>query len=127
VAQLFQAIRDTFIPLELRRDTDTLTQANRVVAFHLAMLLWVPIFSLFYLAVGAPHASNAVLFGGVIAIGSMVLLGRTKSLPLSSNLLCGGAWYVYTAVGLWTGGARAPVIIWYVTLPVLSILLVCYR
>ena len=127
MAQFFHRIRDTFIPLELRHATDALTQANRVVAFHLAMLLWVPVFSLFYLFVGAPHASNAVLFGGVIAIGSLVLLGRTKSLTLSSNLLCGGAWYVYTAIGLWTGGAKAPVMIWYVTLPVLSVLLVGYR
>jgi diguanylate cyclase (GGDEF)-like protein len=127
VAQFFHRIRDAFIPLELRHATDALTQANRVVAFHLAMLLWVPVFSLFYLFVGAPHASNAVLFGGVIAIGSLVLLRRTKSLTLSSNLLCGGAWYVYTAIGMWTGGAKAPVMIWYVTLPVLSVLLVGYR
>jgi diguanylate cyclase (GGDEF)-like protein len=127
VAQFFHEVRDAFIPVELRCDHDTLTRANRVVAFHLAMMLWIPVFALYYLVVGAPHASNVVLSGGVIAIGSLVLLKRAKSLTLSSNILCAGAWYVYTAIAYWTGGPEAPVIMWYVTLPVLSILLSGYR
>ena len=125
--RLFYKIRDEFVPQILRRNDEVLTRANRMVAFHLAMTLWVPTFSLYYLVVNAPNASNAVLSGGIILIGSLVLLRRTNSLTLSGNILCGGAWYVYTMTAIWTGGIEAPVIAWYVTIPVLSILLVGYR
>lgn len=119
----FRAFWNGLIPPELRRDGEVLRRANRVAAFHLAMLVWVPIFAVIYTLLGATLSSNIILCGGIAILGGLLLLGRGVSPGFCGNLLCGAAWTVYTGLTLFTGGASAPVMVWYASLPVLSTLL----
>ncbi len=98
-------------------------QASRVVAFGLAMLFWVPVFAVIYTLLDAPICANIVLSGAALLMGIFMLLRRGASPELCGNLLTGAAWYVYAALAILTGGLWAPVMIWFSTLPVLSVLL----
>jgi diguanylate cyclase (GGDEF)-like protein len=127
VLPLFERTRDLFVPPEMRTSEQDLAQANRVVAFYFSMLVWVPSFALVYWLVDAPRAGLAVLSGGLFVIAGLTLMRRGKPLVLSGNILCVGAWCVYGMVATNTDGIHSPVIPWYFTLPVLSILLLDYR
>ncbi len=111
------------IPRERFVDPDAMAAAVRVSAFCLSMFIWVPAFALLYTALGAPICSNVILSGGVLLLGIIVLLRRGVSAEACGNLLTGAAWYVYTVVACLTGGLWAPVMIWFATLPILSVLL----
>jgi len=127
VLRLFERTRDVFVPPELRTNEHDLAQANRVVAFYFAMLVWVPCFSLIYFLVDGPRASLSVLSGGLFVIGGLISMRRRKSIVLAGNILCVGAWCVYGMIATNTGGIHSPAIPWYFTLPVLSILLLDCR
>lgn len=104
-------------------DPDASRRAKRLVAFSLAMLLWVPIFAVIYTALDAPVASNVILVSGTLLVGVLLLLRRGVAPEICGNLLTAAAWYVYTALALLTGGLLAPVMVWFATLPILSVLL----
>jgi diguanylate cyclase (GGDEF)-like protein len=87
------------------------------------MLLWVPVFAIIYTALDAPVGSNIILSGGTLLLGILLLLRRGVSPVVCGNLLTGAAWYVYTALAFFTGGLLAPVMVWFATLPILSVLL----
>ncbi len=94
-----------------------------MVAFGLAMLFWVPVFAVIYTLLGAPICTNILLSGAALLMGIFMFLRRGASAELCGNLLTGAAWYVYTALAVLTGGLWAPAVIWFSTLPVLSVLL----
>jgi diguanylate cyclase (GGDEF)-like protein len=127
VLPIFERTRDLFVPPELRTNEHDLARANRVVAFYFAMLFWVPSFSLVYFLVDGLRASLSVLSGGFFIIAGLISLRYQRSIVLASNILCGGAWCVYGMIATNTGGMHSPVIAWYLTLPVLSILLLDCR
>ena len=106
-----------------RADTEVFRRASRLVAFTLTMLLWVPVFAIIYTVLDAPVSSNVILAGGVLLLGILLLLRRGVSPEVCGNLLTGTAWYVYTALACLTGGLSAPVMVWFATLPILSLLL----
>jgi diguanylate cyclase (GGDEF)-like protein len=120
---LIRAISCEFVPERHRQDPELFRRVYRVVAFSLAMLLWVPVFAIIYIALDAPVCANIILFGGTLLLGTLVLLRRGVSPEICGNLLTGAAWYVYTALALLTGGLSAPVMVWLATLPILSVLL----
>ena len=125
---MFRGLWDRFIPVELRQGMpDTLAQANRVVAFDLAMLFWVPVFTLVYRAIGAPVSSDIVLLAGPLLVGNLVLFARVKSTVLCGNIVTGIPWLVYTMLALINGGAGSPSTMWYASVPVLSLLSAGYR
>jgi len=105
------------------KDPDSIAQSNRVLAFSLAMLVWVPIFAIIYSLLHAPICSNIILSGGALVLGIMVLLRRGVSAETCGNMLSGAAWYVYSAVACLTGGIWSPAMIWFATVPILSVLL----
>jgi diguanylate cyclase (GGDEF)-like protein len=111
------------LTLHQPQDPDSVAQASRVVAFGLAMLFWVPVFAFIYTLLGAPICANVILSGAALLMGIFMLLRRGASPEVCGNLLTGAAWYVYTALAVLTGGMWAPVVIWFSTLPVLSVLL----
>ena len=79
-------------------------QAHRVVAFSLAMLVWVPVFATLYFVLGAPICGNLVLSGGVFIFFNQALLHCGKSPALCGNVLTAAAWFVYTSLAVFTGG-----------------------
>lgn len=111
------------LTLHQPQDPDTVAQASRVVAFGLAILFWVPVFAVIYTLLGAPICTNILLSGAALLMGVFMCLRRGLSAELCGNLLTGGAWYVYTALAVLTGGLWAPGVLWFSTLPVLSVLL----
>jgi diguanylate cyclase (GGDEF)-like protein len=120
---LIRAISYELVPHSHRRDPEVFRRANRMVAFSLAMLLWVPVFAIIYIVLGSPICSNIILSGGTLLLGTLMLLRRGVSPEVCGNLLTGAAWYVYTALAVLTGGLSAPVMVWLATLPILSVLL----
>ncbi len=120
---ILRAFWNEWIPPEFRQDPELLRQANRVAALHLAMLIWVPVFALLYYALGAPISGNIVFSGGVLLFASLLLMRRGNSPAFCGNFLAGAAWYVYTALACFTGGAGAPVMVWYASIPILAVLM----
>lgn len=120
---MYRRFADAMIPIDAQWDPEKMRQANRVVGFSLAMMIWVPIFALIYHALGGALASNIILSGGVLILANLQLLRRGGSPQTCGNLLTAFAWYVYTGLAILTGGPTSPVMPWYATLPILSVLL----
>ncbi len=127
IVPLFRALERGLLTKAPQGDPDQVAQATRVLAFSLAMMVWVPVFAVIYTAIDAPLCSNVILSGGAILMGIMMLLRRGVPPDTCGNLLTGAAWYVYTALAVLTGGIWAPVMIWFATLPILSVLLASLR
>lgn len=123
IAHLLRALAGDVSTRWPHYDSEELAEAKRVFAFSLAMMIWVPVFAVIYTALGSPLCSNIILSGGAILLGVIMLLNRGVSPQLCGNLFTGAAWYVYTALACLTGGLTAPVMPWYATLPILSVLL----
>ena len=105
VASRSQALWNALVPDAWCRDPELSRQAKRVIAFDLAMFLWVVVFAIVYEVLGAPRCANAVLFGGVVLAIILVSLRLGQSPAMCANLFCATAWGVYTALALLTGGA----------------------
>jgi signal transduction histidine kinase/AmiR/NasT family two-component response regulator len=118
-----RAIWGGLIPAELRGDPQTLRRAHRVVAFHLAMLFWVPVFAIIYLMLNAPLSTNIVFSAGVGLIGSLLLLRRSRSPELHGNIICLLGTLTYTSLAFFNGGPESPAVMWFVSLPIMSLLL----
>jgi diguanylate cyclase (GGDEF)-like protein len=123
IVALFRALERGLTAQQYQDDPDVAAQATRVLAFSLSMLVWVPLFAVLYTALDAPICSNVILSGAAILLGILMLLRRGVSPEACGNMLTGAAWYVYTALACLTGGLWAPVMIWFATLPILSVLL----
>ncbi|MBI3838561.1 MAG: GGDEF domain-containing protein [Planctomycetia bacterium] len=94
-----------------------------MVAVHLAMFVWVPVFVAIYSALSAPIGAMVVLAAGAGVIVSLSLLRLVKSPALCGHTLSFIAWWTYTALTLITGGPTAPVVVWYASIPIMSLLL----
>ena len=123
VLPIIRALCQDLMPPGDSQDLEYCRRAGRLVAFSLAMLLWVPVFAIIYIALRAPVGACAILSGGTMVLGILMLLRRGVSPESCGNLLTAAAWYVYTAVAIVSGGLSAPVMVWYATLPILSVLL----
>jgi signal transduction histidine kinase len=104
-------------PLDRRR------RGERLVAFDLAMLFWVPVFVGVYLSLEAPYSASVVFCAGLLLIANLALFRRTGRDRLCGNLIVGIAWGTYTALAVINGGHNAPSTMWYATVPVLAITL----
>ncbi|MHB8736902.1 MAG: hypothetical protein ACYC6M_16485, partial [Terriglobales bacterium] len=111
------------VPPHLRQDRETLRQANRVAALGLAMMFWVPVFSAIYAALGAPTCASIIVVAGLLLVGVLISLRFGKSTTLSANAMTLLAWSTYTALSCFTGGHGAPAEWWYVSVPVMAVLL----
>ncbi len=123
MAPLFRDFWNGLIPVELRRDPDVFRQAKRIVAFDLAMFIWVIVFTAIYYALDAPICTCTMVFGGVVLVVILFALRRGESPALCGDLFCCTAWAVYTTLGLFSGGADAPPTMWYASIPVVSLFL----
>ncbi|HTM54108.1 MAG TPA: diguanylate cyclase [Pirellulales bacterium] len=122
-AVLLRACCERLLPPELREDVVLARQVRRVIALHLAMVIWVPLFSSLYYLLGAPVSADVIMSGGILLSVSLILVRQGHSPTFCGNFLTGAAWYVYTALACFTGGVGAPVMMWFVSIPVLSVLM----
>lgn len=105
-------------------DLDDVRQASRVGVFTGVMAFWAVVFVPIYYAMGSFSCALVLLSGAGIAFGNLIALRRRVSAAICGNILCCGAFYVYTAMAIFCGGRWAPTAIWYVSMPVLS-MVVC--
>lgn len=102
------------------RDFEEDNQSSRVATFTGVMMFWAAAFMPVYLAMGGFKCAMVLLSGCVIALSILVSLRMGASSRVCGHLLCGAAFYVYTALAVFCGGRWAPTTIWYVSMPVLS-------
>ena len=124
---MFRWFWGLLVPRHLRQDREILRQANRVAALGLAMMFWVPVFSAIYAALGAPMCASIILVAGLLLLGVLLSLRYGKSPTLSANAMTLLAWSTYTALSCFTGGHGAPAEWWYVSVPVMAVLLAGLR
>ena len=117
------ALWNWLIPPELRRDPETLRRANRVLAFCGAMIVWVPVFSGIYAAIGGPVCATIIAAAGILLVCVPLSQRFARSPTVAGNVMALLAFSVYTGVACFTGGHNAPVASWYATVPVMAILL----
>jgi diguanylate cyclase (GGDEF)-like protein len=122
-AALLRACCERLLPPELRESIVLAPQARRVIALHLAMVVWVPVFATLYYLLGAPVSADIIMSGGILLSVSLMLVRQGHSPTFCGNFLTGAAWYVYTALACFSGGVGAPVMVWFVSIPVLSVLM----
>lgn len=111
-------------PTQFRHSPDDVRQVSRVAAFTGVMVFWALIFVPIYMILGSPACANVLLMGAVIGLANLICLERGVSTRFCGNVLCGVAFYVYTGLAILNGGMWAPVTSWYVSMPVVS-LVVC--
>jgi len=114
---------NVFIPPELRLNAHSLRDAQRVVAFHLAIFIWAPVFAVLAAVLDAPLCSQILCWGAAFIFGSLLLLRAGMSPMLCGNSLSFVIWSSCTALAVVSDGLRSPVMVWYSCIPVFAMLL----
>ena len=109
------------IPASLAADENSLRQATRIVAFTLAMLVWVPVYMLIFTILRAPLSVAIVAGAGMSLLMMLVMVHRGGPVSVCANIMCGICFATYTMLGLVDGGPVAPGVIWYSSIPLLSL------
>ncbi len=122
-ANSIRTLLDRLVPPRLRHDALHLHMARRLVAFHLAMFFWVPVFGFVNLALDAPLSALILVGGGVGVFVSFATFWWTQSPAICGNVVGFSAWALYSALAAVNGGIHAPVLIWYASIPVLTLLM----
>jgi len=91
-----------------------------VLAFCLAMSVWIPIFVAVYQFLGIPAGADILLIAALLLVAIPFVLRATRRARLCGNLLVALAFGTYTALALVTGGPAAAVTPWYVSLPIIA-------
>ncbi|MGD9646310.1 MAG: diguanylate cyclase [Pirellulales bacterium] len=102
---------------------DDLRQTSRATALTAVMLFWAAVFAPIHFAMGGALCTVVLLSGCLLSIGILVAIRLGVPTLVCGNALCTSAFYVYTALALCCGGRWGPSVDWYVTLPVLSLVL----
>jgi signal transduction histidine kinase/ActR/RegA family two-component response regulator len=109
------------IPAHSANDENSLRQATRIVAFTLAMLVWVPVYMVIFSILRAPLSFTIVASAGINLLLMLIMLHRGASVRFCANVMCGICFVTYTLLGLVNGGPVAPAVIWYASIPLLSL------
>lgn len=104
-------------------DADDVRQASRVGVFTCVMLCCAVVFIPVYALLGDNRCVVALVIG--CASGVTILLALRLNVPavICGNGVCATVFYVYTALAIYCGGRGAPTTYWYVTIPVLSLVM----
>ncbi len=121
LASGWQAFLQGVVSPRLANCEDSMRQATRIVAFTLAILIWVPIYIVLFRAVGAPRSANIVLAAGIAFILLLGLLRLGTPTGLCANIFSGICFFTYTFIALENGGAMAPATMWYASVPLISL------
>ncbi len=117
----WRAFLRVIISPRLAARKDTFPQASRIVAFTLAMLVWVPVYIVVFAAVDAPRSCNVVIAAGAGFVAVLGLLRWGLPVALCGNLLNGVCFLTYTFIAYQTAGANSPATMWYASIPLLSL------
>jgi diguanylate cyclase (GGDEF)-like protein len=123
VRQRLRVFWERLVPPDQWGDEETLRQAGRVVAFNLAMLMWVVVFTPIYYALGATSCSIVLAIVGILLPAIVVVLRFGYSPTTCGNLMCCAGWCTYFSLVYLTGGiaAPSPVITWYASMPICAV------
>lgn len=110
--------------LQTRHDADDVRQANRVSVFTGVMMFWAVVFVPIYALLGDMKSSQVLVASCLIGTANLIMLRLGVTPRICGNVLCSTAFFVYSALAIYCGGRWAPTTIWYVSMPVLS-LVVC--
>ncbi len=127
MSRILVALWNWLIPDALRVKPEILTHANRVLAFCCAMMVWIPIFSGMYFYLGGPKCATIIAGAGALLACIPVIQKLSRSPALAGNLMSLLAFSVYTGLAVNVGGHSSPPIAWYVSVPVMAVLLVDIR
>ncbi|REK08223.1 MAG: response regulator [Planctomycetota bacterium] len=116
-----RAFLDGVLPPALADDEVQLRQAKRVVAFDLAMIIWVPVYAVIFTAVDAPMSRLIVLWAGASFLGILLLMRAGTPAVRCANFVTAVCWVTYTGIATVTGGAISPATMWYASIPLLSL------
>lgn len=105
-----------------RDDADCNRQAKRIAAFSISFVFWTSLFGAIYVVLGAPLSGLIVLVTCLPILGSLATVRCGFSPVLAGNLLCATGWATLTATAVLNGGWSSPSLLWYTTLPVVSVL-----
>ena len=121
--QKLRVIWERLFPIERWREPEVLRQAGRIVAFDLAMLIWVLIFAPVYLLLGNGASTVILATVGVILVAGLIMLQRGCSPTICGNVLCGAGWCTYTSLVFVQGGmsAPSPTLTWFASLPICAV------
>ncbi|MGQ0634117.1 MAG: ATP-binding protein [Planctomycetaceae bacterium] len=119
---------DRLIPAALRNgDAETLRRARLSIAFTLALVFWVPVFSAIYAFLGAPSLVVALLIAGALSPAVLAALWLTRSSTWAGNILTLDLFWVL-AFGAWrTGGVESLFVVWFAAIPMVAMLVSGYR
>jgi signal transduction histidine kinase/ActR/RegA family two-component response regulator len=125
---MWRSLWNWLIPDELRRNPERHRQAKRLIAFCLAMLVWVPGFAALYeFVLDATECAVVVVAAGITVLGIPIVQYFSKSPALAGNIMVLTASVTYSTLAYQTGGIWAPVCVWYVSVPILAVILVGVR
>lgn len=121
LSRALNRLTDRFVPPSLRADAEVHQKAKRVAAFDIVCLFWALLFASIFALAASTRSGLAVLVAapGIVCSLSALRLGRSPT--LCGNIACFAGWSALTLVALVSGGASAPPLFWYTTLPFLAI------
>lgn len=95
--------------------------AQRVLAFSLGMSVWVPISAVAYHLLGVRPAIDILIVAAVLLTLIPFALRYSQRPKLCGNALVALTLSIFTALALVTGGPAAPVVPWFVSVPIIAV------
>lgn len=128
LASLWRRLVAWAVPKRLfEADADTRRRAVLVLGFMIALEFWVPIFAVIYFLLGVPGLSVAVLIAGFAGLAIPAIMRFMQSTVWAGNFAALILFGVLAYVAGATGGFGSPVMAWFVSVPMVAMLLAGYR
>uniref|UniRef100_A0A7C2JXZ2 histidine kinase n=1 Tax=Schlesneria paludicola TaxID=360056 RepID=A0A7C2JXZ2_9PLAN len=127
VVQTWRRVWRWLQPRGLPDNRELARRAQRVLGFTLALIGFCPLFFGIFLAVGARVCAAVVLLAMAVLVLNVWALRRTGNVRRAAQTMVVTAWLTYTLLGWQQGGHDAPALVWYATLPIMSVVLISRR
>lgn len=119
---------DRLLPQEMREgDADTRRRARLVLAFTLALIFWVPVFSAMYWWLEIPALAMGVTIAGIVAVLVPIVLRQTRSTFWPGTILTLDLYWILMICAVLTGGLSSPALGWFVAVPMVATLIAGFR
>jgi len=119
---------DRLLPQDMREgDADTRRRARLVLAFTLALIFWVPVFSAIYWWLNIPALAIGVMVAGIVAALVPIVLRGRRSIFWSGTILTLDLYWILMICAVLTGGLNSPGLAWFVAVPMVATLILGFR
>jgi signal transduction histidine kinase/CheY-like chemotaxis protein len=108
-------------------DADAARHADRVLGFSLALMGLCPLFVAIFVGCRAPISATIVAAAWISLAFNVATLRRTGGVWRSAAIVVVTAWLTYSSLALLQGGHASPALIWYATLPIITVALLGSR